>query len=335
MQIGNLARAGFGATSDGMWPYSYSACDVGTLANQTYPNATSPITAFTSGLAGFNGSLSYQPGQRASACTCPSDSTSHPGPSVAVGRGAPEVDILEAQVSLLPDGALGGTVSQSAQFAPYDAGYEPLNVTGGRVLRGQGTYANSYVGQVYQEAVSAVSPTDARAYELGGRGFASYGVETWPGGAGRPEEGFMTWQVGSRETWTLNAAAVGPNAETEIGQRLVSQEPMVRRRRSARGRQSPGLCGAGADLGVHPSPPCAAQYLILNLAMSQGFETIDLANLQFPARMFVDYVRVYQRAGEVHAGCDPAGHPTSDYISNHENAYSNGALLLHFWCTRP
>ena len=26
--MGNLGRAGYGATTDGMWPYSYQACDV-------------------------------------------------------------------------------------------------------------------------------------------------------------------------------------------------------------------------------------------------------------------------------------------------------------------
>lgn len=235
--MGNLARAGFGATSDGVWPYSFSSCDVGTLPNQTYPNATSPSTALSSGLPFYNGFLSYQPGQRLSACTCPSAAGAgdHPGPAPSVGRGAPEIDILEAQVSNV-NGMLSGTVSQSAQFAPYDAGYLPLNVSGGRVISGNGTDFNSYVGQVYQEAVSAVSPTEAGAYELaggaGGRGFASYGVETWAGGEGREgeggeREGFVTWQVGGEETWTLNAAAVGPNEATEVGQRLISQEPMV------------------------------------------------------------------------------------------------------------
>ena len=32
---GNLGRAGYGASNDGVWPYSYNECDVGTLPNQT------------------------------------------------------------------------------------------------------------------------------------------------------------------------------------------------------------------------------------------------------------------------------------------------------------
>lgn len=33
--MGNLGRAGYGASLEGMWPYTYDACDVGTLPNQT------------------------------------------------------------------------------------------------------------------------------------------------------------------------------------------------------------------------------------------------------------------------------------------------------------
>jgi hypothetical protein len=63
-----------------------------------------PEIATTSGVewAPFNGSLSYLSGQRLSACTCPNDK-SHPGPKKAdgtfTGRSAPEIDLIEAQVS--------------------------------------------------------------------------------------------------------------------------------------------------------------------------------------------------------------------------------------------
>jgi hypothetical protein len=50
------------------------------------------------------GHLSYLPGQRLSACTCPDD-VDHPGPrrenGSFVGRGAPEIDMFEAAVSPL------------------------------------------------------------------------------------------------------------------------------------------------------------------------------------------------------------------------------------------
>ena len=33
--MGNLGRAGYGGSLDGMWPYTYDSCDVGTLKNQS------------------------------------------------------------------------------------------------------------------------------------------------------------------------------------------------------------------------------------------------------------------------------------------------------------
>jgi beta-glucanase (GH16 family) len=89
--MGNLGRVGYGGTLEGTWPYSYDACDAGTLPNQTLPDGTPAILRTGNQ---WNEPLSYLPGQRLSACTCPDDGT-HPGPKKAdgiwKGRGAPEV----------------------------------------------------------------------------------------------------------------------------------------------------------------------------------------------------------------------------------------------------
>ena len=73
--MGNLGRAGYGASLDGLWPYTYDSCDVGTLPNQTFPDGT-PLAATNTGYD--QGVLSYAPGQRLSACTCTGED--HPGP---------------------------------------------------------------------------------------------------------------------------------------------------------------------------------------------------------------------------------------------------------------
>lgn len=80
--------------STGTWPYSYDACDIGTLANQTNPDKLGPEAALDTGSG--DSALSYLPGQKLSACTCQGED--HPGPNVGVGRSAPEIDIIEAQV---------------------------------------------------------------------------------------------------------------------------------------------------------------------------------------------------------------------------------------------
>lgn len=69
---------------------------------------------------------------------------------------------------------------------------------------------------------------------------------------------------------------------TQVSQRLISQEPMS---------------------------------IIMNLGMSSSFQTLDLANLPFPSKMRVDYVRIYQREGEINLTCDPDDFPTAKYIN--------------------
>jgi len=112
------------------WPYTYDACDVGTL--QTLNGL--PEAALTEGDPTENGALSFLPGQRLSRCTCPGES--HPGPMHSdqsfVGRSAPEIDVFEAQVMYfsrcdrdrtyglsrqITGTPLTGQVSQSAQWA--------------------------------------------------------------------------------------------------------------------------------------------------------------------------------------------------------------------------
>lgn len=129
--MGNLGRAGYGASLEGTWPYSYDSCDVGTLQNQTFVDGQ-PVAAQTGGSVGFNkkhgsNALSFLAGQRLSSCTCPDDD--HPGPKKSngdfKGRAAPEIDVFEAQVG---DGKM--TVSQSGQWAPFNQYYKVTNTSG-------------------------------------------------------------------------------------------------------------------------------------------------------------------------------------------------------------
>lgn len=66
--MGNLGRPGYGASTDGMWPYSYDSCDVGTFPNQTYADGSGPAAAIDSdaGWSQYDFELSWLTGQRAS-----------------------------------------------------------------------------------------------------------------------------------------------------------------------------------------------------------------------------------------------------------------------------
>lgn len=105
--MGNLGRPGYAATTDGMWPYSYTdICDAGITPNQSDPDG-----------------INWLPGMRLPACTCLGEEHPNPGKS----RSAPEIDVIEASVAPLSDDSskILGSVSQSLQMAPFDVWYMP------------------------------------------------------------------------------------------------------------------------------------------------------------------------------------------------------------------
>ncbi|KAG0709871.1 glycoside hydrolase family 16 protein [Suillus ampliporus] len=285
--LGNLGRAGYGATLDGMWPYTYDACDVGTVANQTLNGQ--PVAATEGGDPSQGGVLSFLPGQRLSRCTCKGES--HPGPmhsdGTYVGRAAPEIDMFEAQITGVP---LAGQVSQSAQWGPFNAGYIWKNTSDNEIIPNPSiTVLNTYIGGVEQQATSAVTETNQGCYEGETGCFSVYGFEYVPGF----DSAYITWISNNEVAWTLNVAGMGADPSVNISARPVPQEPM---------------------------------YIIMNLGMSTNFGPVDLENLPFPVHMRVDYIRVYQPSNARNIGCDPKDFPTEDYINTYIEAYTNPNL---------
>ncbi|KAI0659067.1 beta-glucan synthesis-associated [Cubamyces menziesii] len=297
--MGNLGRPGYRATTDGTWPYSYDSCDVGTFPNQTEPDGLGPAAALHSDASRdkYNFELSWLPGQRLSACTCPNED--HPGPSNSVGRGVPEIDILEAEKNKA-EGGVGQVVSQSAQFAPFTHDYLYLNDTQDEwwIYDDTITRPNTYKGSAIQQAVSALTTLPDDMFQGSGAVFKTLGFEYWADPKNRGD-GFITWQVDGKQTVRLGAGAMGPDQGadgSQVGQRLIPEEPMS---------------------------------IILNLGISKNWQTIDLTTMVFPAVMQIDYVRVYQRKGQTNIGCDPPDYPTAKYIADHMDAYTNANLT--YW----
>ncbi|KEP51650.1 glycoside hydrolase family 16 protein [Rhizoctonia solani 123E] len=284
--MGNLGRAGYGASVDGMWPYSYDTCDVGTLPNQTRPDGT-PINATINGDPGKEGVLSYLPGQRLSSCTCAGES--HPGPKrpdgTFVGRSAPEIDVIEAQVD---SGTRIGHVSMSGQWAPYNYGYEWFNTSENFITHEPHLKLNTYHGGAYQQTTSVLVDTNQRCYVESGGCFSVYGFEYERG-----YDGYITWVSDDKPAWTLRGAGMGADPRVEIGPRPVPMEPL---------------------------------YMILNLGISPNFGAIDFDNLTWPTTMLVDWVRVYQPKDAHNIGCDPPDYPTAEYINTYIEAYTNANL---------
>ncbi|KAI0734482.1 beta-glucan synthesis-associated [Fomitopsis betulina] len=273
--MGNLGRAGYGATLEGTWPYSYDSCDVGTVKNQSYGGVPDNPDGF-----------SYLSGQKLSRCSCPG--SNHPGPvhddGTYVGRSAPEIDVFESSVSI--DGI--GQVSQSAQWAPFDYNYRWKNDSSDIYIKDSNiTFLNSYTGGSYQEASSGVSNTNQHAWEMSGGEFAIYGMQYEYGF----DDAYIAWISTGEVSWQIKETALGANDKVDIGQRLVSREPM---------------------------------YIIINLGISEGFGgRVDFADLVFPTTLRVDYVRVYQDPKNVKTSCDPPDAPTASYIDAYKGAYAN------------
>jgi len=122
-----------------------------------------------------------------------------------------------------------------------------------------------------------------------GTQYQKYAFEYIPG----TSTGKIAWFVGGDPSFIMDGRAIGPNGN--IAAREVSQEPMS---------------------------------MVLNLGMSGSWSEILMGDLVFPTIMHIDYVRIYQKAGEEIITCDPPGYPTTEYIKNHGVAYNNLNLTV-------
>lgn len=195
--MGNLGRPGYLASTEGVWPYTYASCDAGITPNQSSPDG-----------------ISYLPGQRLNSCTCKGEDH----PNRGTGRGAPEIDIIEAAMDT---NLKIGVASQSYQIAPMDIWYYP-DMRYVELEDYELTTMNTYTGGPFQQAVSGTTTLNRTWYERGeGLGhYQNYGFEY----LNDDDKGYLTWYVGQSPTLTLHAKALGPNGN--VGQRLLSKEPM-------------------------------------------------------------------------------------------------------------
>ncbi|CAH2355811.1 beta-glucan synthesis-associated protein Kre6p [[Candida] railenensis] len=262
--MGNLGRPGYMSTTEGVWPYTYDSCDAGITPNQSSPDG-----------------ISYLPGQKLNVCTCKGQDH----PNTGVGRGAPEIDIIEAEI----DTTLKiGVASQSLQIAPFDIWYMP-DYSFIEILNSSVTTMNTYAGGPFQQAVSGTTVLNRLWYEHNNNkdglpGFQVYGYEYM----NDDDTGYITWYVGENPTLTLHATSLHPNGN--IGWRRIPKEPMS---------------------------------IIANMGMSNSWAYIDWSSIHFPLNFKIDYIRLYQPEDAINLTCDPADYPTYQYIEEHLNAYSN------------
>jgi beta-glucanase (GH16 family) len=122
-----------------------------------------------------------------------------------------------------------------------------------------------------------------------GKAYQKYAFEYIPG----TSKGKIVWFVGEDQSFLMDGRAVGMNGN--VAARQVSEEPMS---------------------------------MVLNLGISASWSEILFPDLVFPTTMYIDYVRIYQKPGETSITCDPPGYPTTQYITDHADAYNNPNLTV-------
>lgn len=76
---------------------------------------------------------------------------------------------------------------------------------------------------VYQQTTSGLSVANQDCYELEKGCFSIFGFQYKPGF----DNAYITWVNDDQPAWTIMAAGMGPDPQTEISARPVPMEPMV------------------------------------------------------------------------------------------------------------
>ncbi|KAL8651257.1 MAG: hypothetical protein Q9226_004780 [Calogaya cf. arnoldii] len=269
--MGNLGRAGYAATTDGMWPYSYNddKCDAGITANQSQTDG-----------------LSYLPGMRLPSCTC--DGEDHPSPGKS--RSAPEIDVIEASVAPLgPEGTTQkvGVVSQSCQIAPFDIFYQP-DTSFMEIYDPTVTTLNSYQGGVFQQALSGLTNVNNAWYD--GKGYQKYNFYYKPGKTGN-----VVWTVADKPVWKLDARALGPNGN--IGQRTIPMEPMSI-------VMNFGMAAGFSELnltGLHSLMPARLRFDYVRIYQDRDEKSITCDPPGYPTTNYIkNHMKAYTNANYTH-----------------------------------
>ena len=288
--LGNLARATYVGSSNNVWPWSYDTCRYDLIKEQAV-----------------------------SSCNVVNHYGLHPNQ----GRGAPEIDILEAmpgKENLINTPINKPYFSTSLQVAPgypdfrpnvaevppkdlwysHDIEYAEGNETSlniffyGMHLAGQ-TPDMSYLA----DAISA----NTNLYETHFEDFHKYRLEWIPG-----PDGYIKWYLDDNFLYSISANALNLTGA------IIPEEPMYLILNTAIsstwGFPQPCPEGCACDCFDARKTEC-------------GCGIPDRMIENFPAEFLIDYVRVYQAEDDTNQiiGCSTESHPSRKFIEGHKDRY--------------
>lgn len=210
--LGNLARPGYQATTDGVWPYTYDECDFGITPNQSSPDG-----------------ISFLPGQRLSKCTCYGEDH----PNLGTGRGAPEIDLIEGFHNPHDKTFLG---MQTLQVAPFDPWYRPdyeymeifdSSITSMKSSTGTPTQQAIAAGTILNETWFHNLRNESNHSQIISTqtNFQTFGYE-YNSEKTIENDSYVQFFNGNQRTLGLRGDALHPN-DNNIGWRQVTKEPMA------------------------------------------------------------------------------------------------------------
>ncbi|KAG7393602.1 hypothetical protein PHYPSEUDO_007439 [Phytophthora pseudosyringae] len=268
--MGNIGRAPFLRSQDGTWPWSFDVC-------APYVEKVEKVK------------------QKINACgnlTNKHDKASYPemyGMNPFQGRGATEIDVIEAQIRARDEPAF---ISTSLQIRP--SLYDDMR-PGSMTLPGPGqwyqglkfgdfTRINSdYYGEMGLDSISALTQLQTDSFKA----YHTYRLDWSPG-----PEGYIRWWMDNNFLFEIPGSALNKWVGT-VPPRLIPVEP---------------------------------SYLILSTAVSEKFSPPcdgQICNSLWPSNFTINYVRVYQGNPNRYTsvGCNPEAYPTTEWIYAHPVEY--------------
>lgn len=217
--------------------------------------------------------------------------------------------------------------AHASPLQPFNYNYE-FNANDSTVYNTDITQLNEFKGGVYQQSVSALTVTDETAYELNGGSYSVYGFEYQPG-FDNAARNLSYGHPRMTEFWAVYHLDIEQPAKLDGVVQCCGCRSDGRDQRTTYPPRTNGMCTLMQYAAL---TEMAAQYILMNLALSMSFAQIDFSHQTFPATMRVDYIRVYQNPDQLNIGCDPEAFPTAAYINTSVHLLvSMYSLLTYSW----